>query len=336
MGDTILLTSALENLVRTRPDCKIWALVPGAFAPVLEGNPHLQEVWLSEEGLFALRKKAKQIGFDGILYLHSSRGFSLLPHFLATGKKFFHVHDDEAEKRFGGKPNALEWDAFAFQEYFGESSRPGVMPAPKVFLSAEEKKQAEGFWAPWGLQGKQIVFLGLGASRATKRWTPENFARFAFLCKERAGLFPAFCIGPGEEEESFASYVIDCLRVSGLRPKLGMEEKGDFLHLSGFPLRKLMIALSTVKAYVGNDSGPKHLAAALGIPTYTIFGPEDPREWHPYSLTEHPLFFTHGLACRTEDQGRWCGIPECVKEQHRCMTSIEADSVYATFAKGIA
>src|SRR5690606_35295202 len=57
------------------------------------------------------------------------------------------------------------------------------------------------------------------------------------------------------------------------------------------PLRLLASMLKASTLYLGNDSGPKHLAVAVGTPTITLFGPEDPFEWHPYPRESHPIHY---------------------------------------------
>jgi heptosyltransferase-2 len=97
-------------------------------------------------------------------------------------------------------------------------------------------------------------------------------------------------------------------------------------------IRRLAATLSEGAVYAGNDSGPRHLAVAVGTPTVTIFGPEDPLEWHPYPLERHPILFVKGLACRRDaapGAPPWCGIRVCVLEGHRCMTGITPAEVLA-------
>ena len=60
------------------------------------------------------------------------------------------------------------------------------------------------------------------------------------------------------------------------------------------------------------DSGPRHLAAAVGTPTLTLFGPEEPFRWHPYSLERHPIVLRE-VPCRP------CGLSVCVEKKHECM-----------------
>jgi len=89
--------------------------------------------------------------------------------------------------------------------------------------------------------------------------------------------------------------------------------------------------LSQLAVFAGNDSGPRHLAVAVGTPTVTLFGPEHPFEWHPYPEDRHPRFFVDNLPCRRDampGMPAWCGLHDCVAEAHKCMTMIEAGPVF--------
>jgi len=89
--------------------------------------------------------------------------------------------------------------------------------------------------------------------------------------------------------------------------------------------------LSIADLVVGNDSGPKHLAVAVGTPTLTLFGPENPFEWHPYPLARHPYMYIERLGCRSDQlpgYPEWCGLQgHCVKEEHRCLRDLGPDAV---------
>ena len=95
-------------------------------------------------------------------------------------------------------------------------------------------------------------------------------------------------------------------------------------------VRALAAELSLLSVFLGNDSGPRHVALAVGTPTVTLFGPEHPFEWHPYPEEKHPIFFIDQLACRKDGapgMPAWCGIEVCVEQKHQCMTSIGVNSV---------
>lgn len=329
MGDTVLLSSSVELLRSAFPQVEISVLVPGNFSALLEGNPAIKQIFSAEESWFTLLPKIRAQKFDHIFSLHASPRSKWLAALAGGGQSHIQIQNAFRERAYGRHPNALEWDGLFFQTVFGSRIKLPA-PMPQIFLSPEEKSEGESFWRNRGVEGKRVIFLGLGASRQPKRWPPAHFARLAELIRDRMEAVPAFVVGPGEGEEEFSARVIDEMRVRGMRPALG-NGKGDFLHLAGLSVRDLAKALSAVKAYVGNDSGPKHIAAAVGVKTFTLFGPEDPVEWHPYDRGEHPVFFQPALSCRKEDSGRWCGIPVCTtesKEKHRCMWGLDPLEVF--------
>ena len=282
LGDTVLLSSTIEGLAAALPGAEIYALVPAAFASVLEGHPALRGLLTYEGGFLGLVRQVRALRLNHFIQLHSSPSMRMLARFSGAenGSSSSHsVQNNATEKAYGKHPNALEWDGFFLRTIFG-AAVPVPGPAPRIFLSETERAEGAQVWRRQGVDPARVVFLGLGASRTTKRWPAAHFARFAELLRDRLELIPAFIPGPGDAEALFAAQVLDQMRVRGLRA-LGGGGKGDFVHGAGLGVRALAGALSAVRAYVGNDSGPKHLSAAVGIPTFTFFGPEDPGEWHP-------------------------------------------------------
>lgn len=333
LGDTILLSSTIAIFKQRFPNSKITVLVPEAFAEILQGNPHLNTIWTYEENsALGLMLKIRREKFDYYFNLHSTLGWGEWLARLSGAKHIFtHIQNKQAVLKYGKHPTALEWDSFFLKTVMSDSERI-TAPAPKIYLREEECAWAKDFLTRRGAVGAKTVFLGLGASRATKRWPAEMVARFSELLRDRGEYLSLIVVGPDEADQTFSGNVLDYLRVKGFRPQLSAKDSGGVVFESGFTLRQLAALLAEVKMYVGNDSGPKHLAVAVGTPTITLFGPEDPGEWHPYDLREHPIFFTKGLSCRTEDGGRWCGISECVVEKHRCMTDLDPLDVYERFA----
>ncbi len=330
LGDTVLLSSTIAMIKQRFPASEITVMVPEAFAPVLEGNPNISELWTWEEDSSLSRFwRIWRKGFDLYFRLHARPDWwwRVVFYRLIVKKIFAHVQNKETEKNYGKHPNALEWDSFFLQKTMGDSVRVPA-PQPRIYLRTEEHAWAKDFLRRRGIEGKNAVFLGLGASRSTKRWSPDLVARFAELMRDRLGFSLVIVTGPSEADQEFSGEVLDRLRVKGFRPQVKPGDNGGILFETDFTVRQLAAILSEVRVYVGNDSGPKHLAVAVDTPTVTIFGPEDPREWHPYDLLQHPVFFLEGLSCRMEDNGRWCGIEECTTERHRCMTGIDPLDVF--------
>jgi ADP-heptose:LPS heptosyltransferase len=320
LGDTILMTSTVAALKQIHPRAEISVLVPSPYLPLWHEFPGIHKVFGYGSGAFGLLAQLRKERFDYFFQLHSSPGWNPLQFFSGAKVKASHQQNKQTEQAYGKHPNALEWDGFFLRKWFPELSLP--LPPPRLFLREEEKRLGLEFWSSMAVDPSKVIIFTLGASRPTKRWPTRHFAKLAELLAEREDLIPALVVGPGESEERLGGQFLDHCRALGLRPRQG-GGKGQLLHLAGLSLRKLMIVMAAVKGHVGNDSGPKHLAVALGRRTLTLFGPEDPIEWHPYEETLHPVLFQKNLPCRLEDGGRWCGIEECILERHRCMEDLD-------------
>jgi ADP-heptose:LPS heptosyltransferase len=115
-----------------------------------------------------------------------------------------------------------------------------------------------GAVAPGGAP-QLVVHRGAGA--AAKRWDTEGFAEVASWWRGRGGEVVDL-LGPAEEP---------------------MAPLPDARMLRERPLADVVETLAGAAAYVGNDSGPSHLAGALGIAGVVLFGPTDPARWRPLS-----------------------------------------------------
>ncbi len=122
------------------------------------------------------------------------------------------------------------------------------------------------FWTDRGgrERGKQILAVHSGSGSASKNWSPENFADVIDWASRRSKVL--FISGPAEE---------------GAREVKAALKGGVPLILENPSLIHLAAVLRTCSVYLGNDSGITHLAAWVGIPTVTIFGPTNPHVWGP-------------------------------------------------------
>jgi len=93
-----------------------------------------------------------------------------------------------------------------------------------------------------------------------KTWPAERFLEVADCLKRSFDLNPVFIGGPGEDLAAF----------------------GQWQTVPGAPLEEIKSLMAGASLFVGNDSGPAHMAAAFGIPAVVIFGPSDPVVWAPW------------------------------------------------------
>jgi len=87
---------------------------------------------------------------------------------------------------------------------------------------------------------------------------------------------------------------------------------------TGFTLLQTAAVLMRCRVFIGNDAGTHHLAAALKVPSVTVFGPELPQEWHPYALPRHEAV-TRQVHCVN------CGLSFC--DRMECMSLISVEDV---------
>ncbi|NUM88097.1 MAG: hypothetical protein HUU37_02730, partial [Bdellovibrionales bacterium] len=193
LGDTVLLSSTLDLVGRRFPGAEITALVPAAFAPVLEHHPRLREIW-GYGGFLRTAWRIRRSKFDLHLNLHAAPDHDEWLARLGGARRILtHVQGAEAAARYGRRPNALEWDSFFLQSALGDAERMPP-PAPRVHLTPDELGWAREFLRRRGAEGGRAVFLGLGASRPTKRW--PHFARLAELLRDRGELVSVIVVGP--------------------------------------------------------------------------------------------------------------------------------------------
>jgi ADP-heptose:LPS heptosyltransferase len=93
-----------------------------------------------------------------------------------------------------------------------------------------------------------------------------------------------------------------------------------FPSYSNASLLPLLGLYQRCRAVLSCDSGPHHLAAAVGTPTVTVWGPERPSRWHPYDAGWHPIVI-HEVPCRP------CGLAVCIERNHMCMVALKPEGV---------
>ena len=136
--------------------------------------------------------------------------------------------------------------------------------APQAaYLAALPSPEAEAFLAS---APRPFVLLHPGAGRAEKAWGEERFAHLARGLLRERGLVPIVSWGPGDEHRAE--------RLRALLPKRPPMPKLGFAGLAR------VIRASTL--FIGGDTGPLHLADALGVPTLALFGPTYPARNGPY------------------------------------------------------
>jgi heptosyltransferase-2 len=161
------------------------------------------------------------------------------------------------------------------------------------------------------------VFAPGAAYGHAKRWLPERVADVAARLVRERGMAAVLTGAAGDRDTGRA--IESWLRAAA------PAEAGRVANLIGAPggVRSLIGLLSHARVVISNDSGAAHVAAALGVPTVTIFGPTDERVTAPAGPLGPGVALTHDVFCRP------CMLRDCPID-HRCMKRITADTVYAS------
>jgi ADP-heptose:LPS heptosyltransferase len=189
-----------------------------------------------------------------------------------------------------------------FVDSLGPEIASGMNAASRV-ISLESGLSAQGLqWLKernWDLN-EPLIAMHPGAGSKTKRWP---LTRFISLAKRLAAQQNKLLIVEGPAELGLAAQIARELPAGAAIP-------------APLPLDMLGAAIAQSKAFVGNDSGIAHLAAALGIPAIVIFGPTLPQHWAPLGPNVWVLRDCSGCeACLTGE------------DNHTCLDNITAEDV---------
>lgn len=184
---------------------------------------------------------------------------------------------------------------------------------PRIAVTLATRHRARRLFEQAGLgEGEVLVGFAPGAAYGhAKRWPPDRVAQVVTrLVREQN----ARCVLVGTAGDREAGREIE----SSLPPDVRA------VNLIGrTDLRLLAGVLEACRAFVSNDSGAMHLAAAVGVPVTAIFGPTNERATAP--VGDHDVIL-HQVFCRP------CMLRECPID-HRCMKRIGADEVYTAVAR---
>ncbi|MEW6356165.1 MAG: glycosyltransferase family 9 protein [Planctomycetota bacterium] len=135
-------------------------------------------------------------------------------------------------------------------------------PSPRLFPGQEDLAGADAFLAERRLDPAKTIAVHPGSGGRTKNWPADRFNEIIERITTHTECQVLLTCGPADEEVVKAT-------------------RGTFAIANNFSLPILAAILSKCRAYLGNDSGITHIAAAVGTPTIAIFGPTDPDVWGP-------------------------------------------------------
>jgi len=272
MGDCLLLTSPLHALKEEFPGFHITVLVESRFAGCFSGNLDVNEILAAETKLsVALELLPRR--FDAILNLHggpTSLLYSCLPRGRRIGVEHYRAPKLYHELAPAPDPQAHTVEStMALMRWLGiqREEAPPLQYAKHQEAAARMQRK---------LNNRPYVVIHPGSIMETKRWHAQRFGDLGRGFSNR-GL--TIVVTAGQGEEAFASDV-------------AKEVQGAVI-LLGLSIPELAELIRGAHVYVGNDSGPMHLAAAVQTPVVAVWGSSDSRRWRPrgteYRVVQNPF-----------------------------------------------
>jgi heptosyltransferase-2 len=304
VGDVVLSLPAVRDLRRAFPGARLTVLARPWVAGIYGAVPEVDEVRESR----GFRTDVREVRgvFDAAVLLPNSIGTALVPWAAGTKERWGFATDGRGVllTRAPRVPAAVRGQS---QVYYYRAMLAGV--GIDVSAPADATLRCPDEWRDRGraLLGEDGPWLGLnpGASFGTaKRWRPERYGAVGDLVSRRTGA-KVVLVG-GQAERALAEAIAGGMAV---RPRILTGETS---------LADLVGVLSCLRAFVTNDSGPMHLAAALGVPLVAVFGSTDWRETAPVS--------PRATVVREPVDCAPCMLRECPID-HRCMRAVSVDRV---------
>ncbi len=290
LGDVTLATAAFRSLAQGHPGAPLHVVTEARFAPLLEGQPGIARVWPLERTnasslhvIRALRRLQPALAVDFFGNTRSAivaraSGAARVWGFDMRGRRALY-HATVPRVAHPG-PELREYAAASLLRLARAAGGADVPARPHLELTERARREGAAALVAAGVQDpSRTVALVPAGSWATKTWPLSHAAVLA-----RALLADGHEVlaigGPGEEGV--------LARLAALAPGVRRLRAPDVAVLAG--------AIAPLRALVGTDSGPRHLAIAFGVPTFTWFGPAHPGAWTPED-PQHGLWRT-GLPCR--------------------------------------
>ena len=324
LGDIIHALPAVSALRQLWPNARITWLVKQSWAPILKGNPDLNEVWpvdFSVRCWPALLRKLRQGAYDVVVDFQGLFRSGLLSWLSGAPAR---VGFDRAREG----ATIFYTDRLGLPELTGVAWRLGDMHAVDRNLALvrhvgadptrgtwhfphepEDQEMVEGFLESAGVKERDgLVGIAPWSRAALKCWPLDRFVEVSRRLITEKGIRPVLIGGPQDISlaNSFRHLV-----PAGLLDCVGKVSLGQ-----------LPVLLRHMQVLVGNDSASLHIAAGLGLPVVGLYGPTHSKATGPYPVDRH-VVLQASLPCTP------CGQQTCSWPIYQeCMQTIEVQDVF--------
>lgn len=329
-GDVLLASPVLSTLKAHAPQAEIDALVYADTAEMLSGHPALTQLHLVDRNW----KKRGPLGHLAaewrLLQDLRARRYDLIVHLTEHPRGAWIARLCGARwavaRRVGGRGG---WWQNAFTHFFSTPRhalrhtvevnldalrRIGIQPAPeekllRIVPGDAAEQRVDGLLRGFGLEGAPFVHLHPASRWLFKCWTVEGMA--TLIDRLHAdGHAVVLSAAPDAAETA----MIAAIQAHVAKPAFSLAGQ--------LSLKELAALSARARLFVGVDSAPMHIAAAVGTPVVALFGPSGDKEWGPWGV-RHRVVASDVHPCRP------CGLDGCGGGKiSDCLVSMPVDRVW--------
>ena len=322
IGDVLLSTPAIKAVRKAHPNAHIAVMVRPYVEDIVDGNPYLDEVILYDKdnkhkgffGSLAFILELRRKSFDLAIILHPTVRSNLVPFLAGIPERVGY------DKRWGflltkrikdtkhlGEKHEIDYNLDVLRA-IGIAAKDRTLYMP---VKAEYERVIDRFMALNDLGGKDvIVAVHPGASCRSKRWPAYRFGRVADELMDKYNVKIVIIGGPSDVK------TVQEVETGMLHKPIVLSEEHS--------LGEVAALLKKCKLLISNDSGPVHIAVAVGTPVISLFGRLDPglspQRWGP--IGQDDIVIHKDVGCEE------CLAHNC-KLSFKCLDAITVEEVFS-------
>jgi len=270
LGDIVHGLQVVQNVARCFPECRITWVARDRFAPLVEAAPFVHEVIHYQRkcglrGIFDVMKKLRSRDFDQVWDMQGLFRSGLMTLAARSPEKWGRNDAREGSSLFFRKvhlpSSPSPHHAIPLLEEFAKILRVDEEAA----ITLELRPPTRFPWAPFFEGDSRCCFVIFTDSRGVEKQWPKFSQLTRLILEQIPDSRVAWCAGTPDSPDFPVS-----------------DER--FLNLTGCPFDEMIALARQPSIFIGNDSGPMHLSAAVGNRVLAIFGPTSPARFGPWPL----------------------------------------------------
>ena len=331
IGDTMSLIPVVENLKEKTHDLTLDVMVNKGTEEVLAYNPDISKLWvydraeakkniLSSIGYHKkLIKQLRSRKYDAVIdYTHGDRT-AFLSFLTGAPQRITCKNSSVLSHVFMNRIVSVDPFKYHIVDYQLESLKifglDHFKKEIRLYVPGTVETKVDHLLSGAGIAPDSLrIVIHPGARGRLRQWRPDRFAAIAGQLKNKYQADIIIIGGPNESD-----------LIEQVEREMGFSASFKSTELS---LLEMAALLKRSLLFIGNDSAPGHIAAAVACPNLTLFGPTFPHMWRPLSPVGEVVF--KNVSC--------CGCRQerCSRQEENCMDMIGVDEVWDKTVKLLA